>query len=70
MVGYKNEMAMGIDAEPAGWIATRQEFISRWREAERPVAVIEPHIYAEYQKMGVPMRVFFTSPRRLAVVKP
>jgi len=70
MVGYKDEMEMGIDAEPGGWIANRQQFIDRWLQATRPVAILDQGRYAEYQKQGVPMRVIFENPRRLAVVKP
>ena len=70
IVAYKNEMAMGIDAEPAKWIATPEEFVNRWRDAERPVAIIDQDIYEKYQLRGVPMRVIFENPRRLVLVKP
>ncbi len=70
MVGYKGEMEMGIEDEPRGWIGTREEFRRRWLEAANPVAIMRPEVFADYRKLGLPMRVIFDNPRRVAVVKP
>jgi hypothetical protein len=70
MVGYQGEMAMGIAAEPRGWLGSRQEFQRRWREAPQPVAIMRPEVFADYRKLGLPMRVIFENPRRIVVVKP
>ncbi len=70
MVRYKGEMEMGIDASPGDWLGSREAFLKRWREEKRPVAVMSPELVDTYQKLGMPMQIFFANPRRVAVRKP
>ncbi len=70
MVGFKGEMEMGIDADPGRWLASGPEFTARWQTTAAPVAIMNREVFAKYQHLGVPMRVIFENPRRIAVVKP
>jgi len=70
MVGYKGEMEMGINAEPKRWLGSAPEFAARWQTGPTAVAVMNREVFTKYQTMGVPMRVIFENPRRIAVVKP
>jgi len=70
LVGMKGELSMGIDADPALWIANIQQFKVRWSKKKKAVAVFENDKLAKYQKMGISMKVIYRNPRRTVVVKP
>ena len=69
LVGYRGELDFGLGQEPARWIADLNQFAARWRAAGDALAVIRPASYAELQRMGLPMRVIYTAPSLVAVVR-
>ncbi|MCG6886279.1 MAG: glycosyltransferase family 39 protein [Proteobacteria bacterium] len=72
LVGFKGELAMGIEQEPRNWVSNWPEFARRWQEAEQAVAVFDMKIYPDvYQaRMAqLPMRVIYQDPLKIAVVR-
>ena len=43
---------------------------AHWPEARAPVALVRPAAYSELVRMGVPLRVIYTSRSYVAVVRP
>lgn len=69
LVGYRGELDFGLRQEPGRWIADLEQFAARWRTASDALAVIRPESYAQLQRMGLPMRVIYTAPTLVAVVR-
>lgn len=69
LVGYRGELDFGLTEEPAKWIADLSGFASRWRIETDALALIRPESYLELQRMGLPMRVIYTAPTLVAVVR-
>lgn len=69
LVGYRGELDFGLSAEPQRWIPDLQQFAARWRTAADALAVIRPESYVLLQRMGLPMRVIYTAPNLVAVVR-
>ena len=70
LVDYHDEFSFGEAIEPARWIASLDGFIERWRNEKRAAAYMEQDTFDQLRARGVPMRVVFTDPRRIVVVKP
>lgn len=68
LVGFKGELAMGIDLEPKNWMRSGESFESRWRAADRAIAIMRPDEYRE-RRAGIPGRVVYTDPKKVAVIK-
>jgi 4-amino-4-deoxy-L-arabinose transferase-like glycosyltransferase len=69
LVGYRGELEFGLQQEPWRWIADLQQFASRWRANTDALAMVRPSAYAQLQGMGLPMRVIYTAPSIVAVVR-
>ena len=69
LVGYRGELDFGLGQEPEKWIADLDAFSSRWRMETDALALIRPESYVELQRMGLPMRVIYTAPTLVAVVR-
>jgi 4-amino-4-deoxy-L-arabinose transferase-like glycosyltransferase len=69
LVGYRGELDFGLGQEPEKWIADLAAFSSRWRMETDALALIRPETYVELQRMGLPMRVIYTAPTLVAVVR-
>lgn len=69
LVGYRGELDFGLGEEPARGIADLPQFADRWRAETDALAVIRPESYARLQQMGLPMRVIYTAPSLVAVVR-
>ena len=69
LVGYRGELDFGLNQEPAKWIADLDGFASRWRSETDALALIRPESYVALQRMGLPMRVIYTAPTLVAVVR-
>ena len=69
LVGYRGELDFGLGEEPGRWIADLNQFAVRWRSAADALAVIRPESYAQLRRMGLPMRVIYTAPSLVAVVR-
>jgi hypothetical protein len=67
LVEHPDEMEFGLGLEPQLWLPTRGEFITRWQNGERALAITRPEIYAELQKQGLPMRLVAQDPRRIVI---
>jgi len=69
LVGYRGELDFGLGQEPDRWIADLDQFAARWRSVPDALALIRPESYARLQQMGLPMRVIYTAPTLVAVVR-
>jgi len=69
LVGFKGELALGIDLEPQRWLDSGAAFLRRWQALDQAVAVLDPEQYGRYAAQGVPMRVIYRDPRQVAVTK-
>jgi hypothetical protein len=70
LVDVEDELKMGIQQEPERWVATLEDFEQRWRIADRAIALMGRADYEEFEKQGLPMKLIFTGPERLAALKP
>jgi 4-amino-4-deoxy-L-arabinose transferase-like glycosyltransferase len=70
LVGYRGELDFGLQQEPGRWLADLGLFADRWRREASAVAVVRSTSYARLLQMGLPMRVIYTAPSLVAVVKP
>jgi 4-amino-4-deoxy-L-arabinose transferase-like glycosyltransferase len=69
LVGYRGELDFGLGQEPQRWLPDLQHFAARWQSDADAVAVIRPESYAQLQRMGLPMRVIYTAPNLVAVIR-
>ena len=69
LVGYRGELDFGLGQQPERWIPDLDQFAARWRAAPDALAVIRPESYVQLQRMGLPMRVIYTAPTLVAVVR-
>jgi len=69
LVGYRGELDFGLQQEPGRWIADLAGFAARWRGEAAALAILSPESHAELQRMGLPMRVIYTGPSLVAVVR-
>ena len=66
-VAYRDEMALGIDAEPQKQVPTLPAWLAEWQSLAQGFAVMEPGLYAQLAAQGVPMRELARDPRRVVV---
>ena len=69
LVAYRDELSLGLDAEPQKGVATLADWASRWRDAPQAYALMAPDTYARLAKTGLPMRVVARDPRRVLVAR-
>jgi 4-amino-4-deoxy-L-arabinose transferase-like glycosyltransferase len=69
VVDYRDELALGLDAEPAKGIATTEDWIHRWQDAPQAYALMAPDTTATLGSRGVPLRVVARSPRYVVVAR-
>ena len=67
LVAYRDELALGIVAEPERQIPTVAAWIERWRARDDGYAVLLPADYTRLAADGVPMRVLARDSRRVIV---
>ena len=67
LVAYRDELALGIDAEPERQIPTVAAWIEKWRAQDEAYAVLPPEMYARLAADGLPMRVLARDSRRVIV---
>ena len=68
-VAHEGEVANGIAAEPAKYIATMEEFERRWRAEAEAYAVMSPETFRKLTAAALPMTVMATDPRRIFVAR-
>ena len=70
LVEYADELAFGLEQEPALWLPTMTSFVTAWQGHSRALALIEPATYANLEKTGLPMQVIAKNVRYVVVKKP
>jgi 4-amino-4-deoxy-L-arabinose transferase-like glycosyltransferase len=66
-VSFRDEFALGQDAEPDRAIATDVQWVPIWERLQRAYAMMPPNDYERFAAAGVPMRVLARDARRVIV---
>jgi hypothetical protein len=66
-VSYRDEFALGLDAEPDRGFATEAAWIPVWDGLAQGYAMMPVGDYERLAAQGVPMRVLARDPRRVVV---
>ncbi|MBS0388742.1 MAG: hypothetical protein JSR15_09705, partial [Proteobacteria bacterium] len=69
LVGYRGELDFGLNQEPGKWVEDLGAFAARWRAETDALALVRPESYLELHRMGLPMRVIYTAPTLVAVMR-
>jgi 4-amino-4-deoxy-L-arabinose transferase-like glycosyltransferase len=69
LVGYKDELAPGIAAEPEKYVGSVEEFLGRWHGHGEAFAIMTPHFYEKLRLQGLPGRVLARDARRVIVAR-
>jgi len=69
LVNYRDELALGLDAEPERGIATVRDWEARWDNSPQAYALMQPETYARLVTAGVPLRVVARDSRRVLVAR-
>jgi 4-amino-4-deoxy-L-arabinose transferase-like glycosyltransferase len=67
LVEYRDEMALGIDAEPQRAIPTEELWFPMWKALDQGYALILPDEYDDFVAKGLPMRLLARDERRVLV---
>jgi len=67
LVAFRDELSLGIDAEPAKQVPTAAAWIAEWRGRSEGYAVMPPDVHATLTAQGVPMRELARDARRVVV---
>ncbi len=66
-VAFRQELSLGIDAEPSKQIPTVAAWVDEWRSLTDGYAILGPELQARLAAEGVPMRELARDPRRVVV---
>jgi len=69
LVAYRGELDFGLTLQPALGIAGLAPFAALWRDQQSAIALLRPEDYPRLVALGAPMRVIYTSPSFMAVVR-
>jgi 4-amino-4-deoxy-L-arabinose transferase-like glycosyltransferase len=69
LVEYRDELALGLDAEPERGIPHLAQWVSQWRALSQGYALMSPDTHDRLAAEGVPMRVVASDPRRVLVAR-
>lgn len=69
LVDYRDELALGLDAEPERGIAQMPDWIGRWQALPQGYALMSAATLAEIEHANVPLRVVARDPRRVLVAR-
>ena len=69
LVGYRGELDFGLRQEPWRWIPNLQQFALDWQHERDALAVMRAEDYRQLAALGLPMRVIYTAPSLVAVVR-
>lgn len=67
LVDFRDELALGIDAEPQRAIRDTEEWIMRWSNLNEGFALLSPDNFDAFTQRGVPMRLLARDTRRAVV---
>ena len=69
LVGYKDELAPGIAAEPGKYVGSIDEFLGRWHADADAFAIMTPRLYEKLSREGLPGRVLARDARWIIVAR-
>lgn len=69
LVEYRDELGLGLDAEPSRGIAREADWVERWRSLAQGYALMSPETRASLAVAGVPLRVVAADSRRVLVAR-
>ena len=69
LVDYRDEMALGLDAEPEKGIALETDWVNRWIGLPQAYAVMPLADFDRLSAEGLPMRLLARDPRRAMVAR-
>jgi 4-amino-4-deoxy-L-arabinose transferase-like glycosyltransferase len=69
LVGYKDELAPGIAAEPGRYIGSIDEFLGRWRQDGEAFAIMKPRLYEKLKSEGLPGTILARDSRWIIVAR-
>jgi Aminoarabinose transferase C-terminal domain len=67
LVAFRDELSLGIDAEPAKQVPTTAAWVAEWQALGQGYAVIPPELFDTLAGEGVPMRELARDSRRIVV---
>jgi len=67
LVAIRDELGLGIDAEPDRQIPTTEAWVAQWRSLDQGYAMMPPATFERLAAAGVPMRVLARDSRRVTV---
>jgi 4-amino-4-deoxy-L-arabinose transferase-like glycosyltransferase len=67
LAAFRDELALGIDAEPQKQVPTLDTWIAEWKALAHGYAVMPPDVQVTLAAQGVPMRELARDPRRVVV---
>ena len=69
LVGYRGELDFGLQQQPWLAIPDLAQFLPAWQRQSDDLAILRPEDYQELEALGAPMRVIYTAPSFVAVVR-
>ncbi|HZT62034.1 MAG TPA: glycosyltransferase family 39 protein [Burkholderiales bacterium] len=69
LVGYKDELAPGIAAEPGRYVGSVDEFLGRWQADGEAFAIMKPRLYEKLSREGLPGHVLARDARWIIVAR-
>jgi len=69
LVNYRDELALGLDAEPAKGIVHEADWVPLWRSLPQAYALLGVDTFELLQRQDVPLRVVARDPRRILVAR-
>ena len=69
LVGYKDELAPGIAAEPGKYVGSVDEFLGRWGEHDEAFAIMTPGLYEKLKREGLPGIILARDSRWIIVAR-
>jgi 4-amino-4-deoxy-L-arabinose transferase-like glycosyltransferase len=69
LVHYRDELGLGLDAEPAKGIPRDADWIAQWQSLAQGYALIGPDTMAALSKLDVPFRIIARDPRRILIAR-
>jgi 4-amino-4-deoxy-L-arabinose transferase-like glycosyltransferase len=67
LVAFRDELALGVDAEPAKQVPTLEAWIAEWSALSAGYAMLPAELYAMLSSQGVPTRELARDSRRVIV---
>jgi len=69
LVNFRDELGLGLDAEPTKGIAHEADWIPRWRSLPQAYALVGVDTLETLQRLDVPLRVVARDPRRILIAR-